>query len=133
MPRVRGAGAPSEVSESRAKASSMLVEHLYLDGIKCFAPRTKIDFDAGKAAPHRWVVIYGNNGLGKSTLLRAIGMALTGQPALNALLPNADGWVHEKQREAIVKVGVTKGVGDRSPGAPRVRTLTLMWSLIGKA
>src|SRR5690349_10864092 len=44
---------------------------------------TGIDLSLGKDSPHKWVVIYGDNGLGKSTLLRALGLALTGQPALN--------------------------------------------------
>ncbi len=68
----------------------MLVKGIDLDCIKCFAQATSVDFCTDRATPHKWVVIYGDNGLGKSTLLRAIGMALTGQPALNSLLPNAE-------------------------------------------
>jgi energy-coupling factor transporter ATP-binding protein EcfA2 len=109
----------------------MLVQYVGLTDIKCFAPSTAIHLGANRSTPHKWVVIYGDNGLGKSTLLRSIGMALTGQPALNALLPNAEGWVRGKRPFAIISVSFTKGEGDKSAGAPRASTLFCSWRLAG--
>lgn len=111
----------------------MLVRKLELENVKCFAHR-EIDFTLGGGAdepPQRWIVIYGNNGMGKSTLLRSIGLALVGQPALNSLLPNAAGWVRAGKKHATVRVLASKGAHDRSIGAPRTRPLDLRWRLIG--
>ncbi len=43
--------------------------------------------------PRLWTAILGQNGLGKSTLLQAIGVALAGPWAVRELLPVAEGWV----------------------------------------
>lgn len=109
----------------------MLLDYTRLENIKCFATPTHINFCKQGSAPHKWVVIYGDNGLGKSTLLRALGMALTGQPALNTLLPSAEGWVRGRQG-AIIQVGVKKSASDKSPGAPRTRMFHFVWQLIGE-
>ena len=105
----------------------MLVEDIWLENVKCFAPTTQIDLATGELGPHKWVVVYGDNGLGKSTLLRALGMALTGQPALNTLLPNAEGWVRDSASAAIVGITFRKGSGDKSGGGPRARSINVCW------
>ena len=109
----------------------MLITGLLLDNIKCFAEATDIDLIGDRERPHKWVVIYGDNGLGKSTLLRSFGIILTGQPALNTLFPSAEGWVFGTAKTAIVSVIITKGTGDRSTGAPRTRTIGLGMILTG--
>src|SRR5262249_2356525 len=114
-----------------AGSDGMLVQYLGLDDVKCFQPGTTIDLRAGRESPHKWVVVYGDNGLGKSTLLRALGIALTGQPALNVLLPSAQGWPRSKSAAALIQVSITKGPGDKSPGASRQRVINLFWNLFG--
>jgi energy-coupling factor transporter ATP-binding protein EcfA2 len=109
----------------------MLVEYIGLDNIKCFQARTAIDLAAGRSSPHKWVVVYGDNGLGKSTLLKTLGIALTGQPALNLLLPTAEGWVRGNNKAALIQVRAQKGPGDKSPGSARRRSISLDWGLIG--
>lgn len=109
----------------------MLIGFINLDNVKCFGPKIKLDLCVGKQTPHKWVVIYGDNGLGKSTLLKAFGIALTGQPALNALLPSAEGWGAHRKPRAMLHVFATKGSGDKSPGYPRARGINVVWELIG--
>lgn len=117
----------------------MLLRKLRLDNVKCFAKGTEIDFTVGKQKgedPHRWVVVYGSNGLGKSTLLRSIAIALTGQPAMNFLLPSAEGWVRGTNRTASIGVELsrndaTKGIGDVMVGQ-RKKPLSLSWTLVGR-
>lgn len=108
----------------------MLLHTLELEHVKCFA-RSPIDFTLGTGEPQRWVVVYGNNGMGKSTLLRAIGLALVGQPALNSLLPNAAGWTRVGKKHASVRVSISKGPTDTSVGYPRTRNIDLEWHLVG--
>ncbi len=118
----------------------MLLRKLHLDNVKCFAKGTTIDFMVGREKdegphPHRWAVIYGNNGLGKSTLLRSIAVALTGQPAINYLLPTAEGWVRGQNRTARIGVEFTrndtKGQADVISGR-RKKPLSLSWTLVGR-
>jgi energy-coupling factor transporter ATP-binding protein EcfA2 len=117
----------------------MLLRKLYLDNVKCFAKGTEIDFTTGKAAsepPHRWVVVYGNNGLGKSTLLRSIAVALTGHPSINLLLPSAEGWVRGSNKTARIGVEFSRndakgGQGDVISGQ-RKKPLRLSWTLVGR-
>jgi hypothetical protein len=119
------------VAAGEAEADGMLVEHIALDNIKCFRKGTQIDLTAGRAAPHKWIVVYGDNGLGKSTLLKALGMSLLGQAALNMLLPSAEGWVRGDNKAALIQVRAQKGTGDKSPGRARRRSIRLNWGLIG--
>ena len=110
----------------------MLINDIFLRNVKCFASPPRSPSMPAGTLPTNWVVIYGDNGLGKSSLLRAIGMSLTGPPALNALLPSAEGWVRSKQRDAGITVKVTKGTCEKSAGGPRARALTFSWALIGQ-
>jgi hypothetical protein len=116
----------------------MLLRKLRLDNVKCFAQGTEVDFTIGKGAgelPHRWAVVCGDNGLGKSTLLRSIAIALTGQPALNFLLPSAEGWVRGAQKTASIGVEFTrndsKGTGDVISGQ-RKKPIEVSWRIAGR-
>lgn len=111
----------------------MLVRKIELENVKCFSSRTSIDLTLGRAEPHKWVVVYGDNGLGKSTLLRSFALALTGQPSLNALLPSAEGWVRGGNKSATIRVVTSKGPGDTSVGSPRARPIELTWTLVGSS
>jgi len=109
----------------------MLVREISLKDVKCFPDDTTIGLSKDDGAPHKWVVIYGGNGLGKSTLLKAFGVALTGQPGLNALLPSVDGWVRSGRTEAGIVVTFQQGPHDKSVGHPRSQEITLMWIFAG--
>ena len=109
----------------------MLVHSLELDNVKCFANYTEVDLISDRGHLHKWVVICGDNGLGKSSLLRALGIALTGQPALNTLFPSAEGWVRGREQQASIDVIIEKGSGDKSTGAPRTRPIHLSVGLVG--
>lgn len=109
----------------------MLVQRLGINNVKCFAKGSEIDLLAGRESPHKWVVVYGDNGLGKSTLLRSLGIALTGQPALNTLFSSAEGWVGGRALHASISLSIQKGTGDRSNGAPRTMSIGLGLILVG--
>jgi hypothetical protein len=110
----------------------MLVREITLKDVKCFPDDTTIILSKDDGAPHKWVVIYGDNGLGKSTLLKAFGVALTGQPGLNALLPSADGWVRSGHARGDIFVVFQQGPHDKSIGHPRTQSIALGWVLAGE-
>lgn len=109
----------------------MLIRDLNLNDVKCFPKDSRIDLAAGKTSPHKWIVVYGENGLGKSTLLRALALALLGQPALNMLSPTAKGWVREDKHIGAVSVRVFKGPEDKARGGARQRPIYVTWGLVG--
>lgn len=69
----------------------MYLRKITIKNIKCFST-LEIDFTANDE-PRLWTAILGRNGLGKSTLLQAIGAVLAGPWAVRELLPVAEGWV----------------------------------------
>jgi energy-coupling factor transporter ATP-binding protein EcfA2 len=73
----------------------MYLRKIILRNIKCFT-EFKLDFTEGGDV-RRWTALLGKNGLGKSTLLQAIGVVLAGPAAVRELLPVAEGWVREGQ------------------------------------
>lgn len=75
----------------------MYLREITVRNIKCFDEIT-LDFSsplgADDDAPvRRWTVILGENGLGKSSLLHSMAIALAGPNAMRELVPAADGWV----------------------------------------
>lgn len=69
----------------------MYLKKITIKHIKCFA-HLEIDFSEGRGI-RLWTTLFGKNGLGKSTLLQAIGATLAGPAAVRELLPVAEGWV----------------------------------------
>jgi len=97
----------------------MYLKSIRLRNIKCFADAT-VEFASGESV-RRWTTFFGRNGLGKSTLLQAIGAVLVGPSAARELLPTADGWVRKGQPWGEIIAGVQWTDGDSTGvGAKRV-------------
>ena len=69
----------------------MYLRKVILKNIKCFS-HLEIDFRKDNNV-RLWTTLFGKNGLGKSTLLQAMGAVLAGPSAVRELLPVAEGWV----------------------------------------
>lgn len=111
----------------------MLLRDITITNIKCFT-NAHVDFTHGRddQRPHKWIVVYGDNGLGKSTLLKSLAVSIAGQPALNVLVPTAEGWVRGAQRFGSVAVSALKGGADVSWGYPRARPIKVRWNFVGR-
>lgn len=72
----------------------MYLKRIVLKNVKCFA-NIAIDFATGEGEVRRWTALLGQNGLGKSTLLQAMAVALAGPGATRELVPVAEGWVRQ--------------------------------------
>src|SRR2546426_2621656 len=71
----------------------MYLKKIRLNNIKCFGD-LEIDFSKDNSV-RLWTTLFGKNGLGKSTLLQAIGTVLAGPSAVRELIPVAEGWVRK--------------------------------------
>jgi energy-coupling factor transporter ATP-binding protein EcfA2 len=88
----------------------MYLKKIIVKNIKCFA-HLEIDFAEGKNI-RRWTTLFGKNGLGKSTLLQAIGATLAGPSAIRELLPVAEGWVRQDEPYGEIEAELLWGKGD---------------------
>ena len=66
-----------------------------------------------------WIVLLGDNGMGKSTLLQAMAISLVGPRAGQPLLLSPDGWVRQGQRHGEFSAFIVKGMMDLAVRRPR--------------
>lgn len=67
----------------------------------------------------RWTVLLGENGCGKSTVLKSIALLLAGSEALPDLLGAPDQWIHNDAKKATISATICTAEGEE-------RTLTLI-------
>lgn len=101
----------------------MFLSRIALTNVRSMASLA-IDFGAGTDAPagtnRRWTLLLGENGCGKSSVLRAIGLLLAGSEALPELLGEADSWIRNGARSCRIA-----GTLVTAKGAPREIALEL--------
>ena len=82
----------------------MYIRSIELENIRCFE-QIKVEFGSG-ADPAAWNLILGDNGVGKSTLLRALALGLSPPDEASALLKEAGhSWLRHSDRRGIIRVG----------------------------
>ena len=59
----------------------------------------------------RWTVLLGENGCGKSTVLKSIGLLLAGSEALADLLGVPDQWIHNSAQQARLRATIVTADG----------------------
>jgi hypothetical protein len=107
----------------------MYLKSIRLRNIKCFADAT-IDFTDGENV-RLWTTFFGRNGLGKSTLLQAIGAALAGPSAVRELLPAADGWARKGADWGEIVAEILWSQGDSVTTRPRATPFSLRYLVSG--
>ena len=82
----------------------MYLKRLYLKGIRSFA-EIDIDLASTSGGVKSWAVIFGENGVGKTTILRTIGLVLGDPESAGGLLREVPGdWVRDGLSEEIAVV-----------------------------
>ncbi len=102
----------------------MWIKSVKLENIKCFEDIELIfSPNPGSRAPgpYHWITLLGENGVGKSTVLQAIGLLLAGPEAAKELLPRPTGWVRDQSRPGKLMAQIHQEAGDAgSYGSGRV-------------
>ena len=84
----------------------MYISKIHLENIRCFE---EIELDlTGDAGIRNWAVILGDNGLGKTTLLRSIAVGLCDRTSAAGLISDLQGdWIRQGARPNTGKIRIT--------------------------
>jgi len=102
-----------------------------ISGIKCFED-VHLHFSHDGDDYSGWIVLLGGNGMGKSTLLQAIAIALVGPLGGLRLLPDPDGWVRTGKTLGNLSATIIKGRDDRTERQSSKRTYNPKFAITGR-
>lgn len=86
----------------------MYIKKIVLDKVRCFK-HIEFDLSSGRDV-HKWGVILGDNGVGKTTILRSIAMGLCDETGAAGLLQDTYGdWVRWGEKKATIKIDLLEG------------------------
>ena len=89
----------------------MYISKVTLKHIRGFADlHFDLEREEGKYAG--WTVFTGNNGSGKSSLLKAIAVGLIGRDAARSLQPSFQGWLTDGYDEGIIQLEIVRNPDD---------------------
>jgi energy-coupling factor transporter ATP-binding protein EcfA2 len=80
----------------------MFLKRIVLENIRGL-PRLDLSFEGAEDDVRRWTMTLGENGTGKSTLLRSIALVLAGSEALPELLVSPRHWVRKGERAGAIE------------------------------
>ncbi len=88
--------------------TNMYIKKIVLDNVRCFK-RVEFDLSSGRDV-QKWGVILGDNGVGKTTLLRSVAIGLSDETGANALLQDTYGdWVRWGEKKATIRIDLLEG------------------------
>ncbi len=79
----------------------MFLKKLSLQNFKCLSS-IELSFEKNKIANRKWTLILGENGTGKSNLLKSIALLTSGSNALGELLGDSDSWIKFGADDCII-------------------------------
>ncbi len=86
----------------------MYITKITLDNVRCFE-HVEFDLSSGRDV-QKWGVILGDNGFGKTTILRSIAMGLCDETGAAGLLQDTYGeWVRWGEKKATIKIDLLEG------------------------
>lgn len=91
----------------RTTRCDVYITKVEVANIRGFHGAKTVDIEFGRRADRGyagWTVIAGRNGSGKTSLLRALALAVTGPSVARNLVPDFENWISVGQREAQVRV-----------------------------
>jgi predicted ATP-binding protein involved in virulence len=80
----------------------MFLKKLSLTNFKCLS-NIELSFEKTRAENRKWTLILGENGTGKSNILKSIAMVTSGSSALGELLGNTDSWIKFNEKSCTIK------------------------------
>jgi predicted ATP-binding protein involved in virulence len=79
-----------------------------------------LSFTGADGAIRKWTLLLGENGCGKTSVLRSIALVVAGSRALPELLPRPEGWIRLGAKECAIEAELVTAKGEE-------RTIALRW------
>jgi energy-coupling factor transporter ATP-binding protein EcfA2 len=98
----------------------MFLKRLYLEDVRAIGSLDLPFADAGGSV-RKWTLLLGQNGCGKSTVLRSIALLVAGSEALPELLVNPDSWVRLGAESARIAADLVTAQGEERHIELRIR------------
>lgn len=89
----------------------MYIDTIRLENIRGFR-ELEFSFDRGEGQYAGWTVLTGDNGSGKSTVLRSMALMLAGPTVALALQPGYAKWVRKDSGQSAIRIGIVRTRGD---------------------
>jgi predicted ATP-binding protein involved in virulence len=89
----------------------MFLQRLVLNNVRSIE-HIEISFAKTQKDVRKWTFILGENGCGKSTILRSIALLLAGSEALPELLGNPDSWIRNGKDECSIHADLINKEGE---------------------
>jgi len=89
----------------------MFLKKLALQNFKCLT-KFELDFETTSLSIRPWTLVLGENGTGKSNLLKAIALITCGSNALGEILGDADSWITFGKPHCTIKAWLTTKKGE---------------------
>jgi predicted ATP-binding protein involved in virulence len=89
----------------------MFLRKISLQNFKCLS-NIELSFEATKANNRKWTLILGENGTGKSNILKSISLVTCGSSALGELLGNTDSWIKYNEVNCIINAELQTKKGE---------------------
>lgn len=98
----------------------MFLRKLVLQNFKCLS-KLELDFEVTPAANRQWTLLLGENGTGKSNLLKAIALITCGSNALGEIIGNADTWIALGKTSCTIRAWLTTKKGEERELALKIK------------
>jgi len=92
----------------------VFLRNIRLENIRCFVD-VSINFDRAGEENRKWTVILGENGTGKSTVLKSIALLLSGSDALAEFNIDPERWIRNGSRNARISPEVSPPCSTHMP------------------
>ena len=89
----------------------MFLKRLILENVRSLE-HFDLSFEKSDGESRQWTILLGENGAGKSTVLRSIALALAGSNALPELLTNSDDWIRRGADLASIELDLVTAEGE---------------------
>ncbi|MBT9395048.1 AAA family ATPase [Hymenobacter sp. NST-14] len=98
----------------------MFLRKLTLQNFKCLA-KLELDFEVTATRNRQWTLLLGENGTGKSNLLKAIALITCGSNALGEIVGNLDSWIALGKPSCTIRACLTTKKGEERELALKIR------------
>jgi predicted ATP-binding protein involved in virulence len=90
----------------------MFLKKLTLNNFKCLS-NIELSFELPNKTNRKWTLILGENGTGKSNILKSIALVTSGSNALGELLGNTDSWIKFNESSCTIKAEMETKKGEK--------------------